>query len=109
MRLKDKVTVITGAAAGIGLACAKRFAAEGAKVVLSDIDAARGAAAAEEIAAGGAEARFVTCDVGEHDLGALGGEAPGAGQPDPRRRASNDRDLVHQAHGVTPPSGSRCL
>jgi len=65
MRLKDKVTVITGAAAGIGLACAKRFAAEGAKVVLSDIDAARGAAAADEIAAGGAEACFVACDVGE--------------------------------------------
>ena len=65
MRLKDKITVITGAAAGIGLACAKRFAAEGAKVVLSDIDAARGAAAAAEIAAGGAEACFVTCDVGD--------------------------------------------
>ena len=65
MRLKDKVTVITGAAAGIGLACARRFAAEGAKVVLSDIDAARGAAAADEIAAGGAEACFVACDVGD--------------------------------------------
>ncbi len=65
MRLKDKVTVITGAAAGIGLACAKRFAAEGAKVVLSDIDAARGTAAADEIAAGGAEACFVACDVGD--------------------------------------------
>ncbi len=65
MRLKDKVTVITGAAAGIGLACAKRFAAEGAKVVLSDINGERGAAAAEEIAGTGAEARFVACDVGD--------------------------------------------
>jgi len=65
MRLKDKVTVITGAAAGIGLACAKRFAAEGAKVVLSDIDADKGVAAAEEIAKTGAEARFVPCDVGD--------------------------------------------
>ncbi len=65
MRLKDKVTVITGAAAGIGLACAKRFAAEGARVVLSDIDADRGAAAAEAIAGTGAEARFVACDVGD--------------------------------------------
>ena len=65
MRLKDKVTVITGAAAGIGLACAKRFAAEGAKVVLSDIDAGKGAAAAAAIAETGAEARFVACDVGD--------------------------------------------
>ncbi len=65
MRLKDKVTVITGAAAGIGLACAKRFAAEGARVVLSDINADKGAAAAAEIAETGAEARFVPCDVGD--------------------------------------------
>ena len=65
MRLKDKVTVITGAAAGIGLACAKRFAAEGAKVVLSDINGERGAAAAAEIAKTGAEARFIPCDVGD--------------------------------------------
>jgi NAD(P)-dependent dehydrogenase (short-subunit alcohol dehydrogenase family) len=65
MRLKDKVTVITGAAAGIGLACAQRFAAEGAKVVLSDINAERGAAAAAEIAKTGAEARFIACDVGD--------------------------------------------
>ena len=34
MRLKDKVAVITGATSGIGLACARRFAAEGAKVVM---------------------------------------------------------------------------
>ena len=65
MRLKDKVAVVTGAAAGIGLACARRFAAEGAKVVLADIDAERGAAAAEAIAESGAEARFIACDVGD--------------------------------------------
>ncbi len=65
MRLKDKVTVVTGAAAGIGLACARRFAAEGAKVVLADIDGDRGAAAAEAIAETGAEARFIACDVGD--------------------------------------------
>ena len=64
MRLKDKVAVVTGAAAGIGLACAKRFAAEGAKVVLSDVQVERGEEAAEEIQAGGADAVFVACDVG---------------------------------------------
>ncbi len=45
MRLKDKAAVVTGAAAGIGLACARRFAAE-AKVVRADIDAETGAAEA---------------------------------------------------------------
>ena len=47
MRLKDKVAVVTGAAQGIGYACAERFAQEGAKVVLSDIDARKGEEAAE--------------------------------------------------------------
>jgi NAD(P)-dependent dehydrogenase (short-subunit alcohol dehydrogenase family) len=65
MRLKDKVAVVTGAAAGIGLACARRFAAEGAKVVLADIDAEKGRAAAAAIADTGAEARFIACDVGD--------------------------------------------
>ena len=37
-RLKDKVAIVTGAARGIGLAIAKRFVDEGAKVVLADID-----------------------------------------------------------------------
>lgn len=64
MRLKDQVAVITGAAAGIGLACAKRFAAEGAKAVLSDVAVEKGERAAEEIQAGGGDALFVKCDVG---------------------------------------------
>lgn len=40
MQLRDKVVVITGSGGGIGEACAVRFAAEGAKVVVTDIDAA---------------------------------------------------------------------
>jgi NAD(P)-dependent dehydrogenase (short-subunit alcohol dehydrogenase family) len=59
--LSGKVAIVTGAARGIGLACAKRFIAEGAKVVLADIDE-RGAAEAKRL---GAAARFVRCDVGE--------------------------------------------
>jgi len=65
MRLQDKVAVITGAAAGIGLACAQRFAAEGAKVVLADIAEEAGERAAEAIQADGGDALFVRCDVGD--------------------------------------------
>lgn len=65
MRLKDKVAVVTGAAKGIGLACARCLAEEGAKVVLSDIDATAGEAAAESLQAAGADALFVACDVGD--------------------------------------------
>ena len=65
MRLKNQVAIITGAARGIGLACAKRFAAEGAKVVLSDVAVEAGEQAVEEIQASGADALFVTCDVGD--------------------------------------------
>ncbi len=65
MRLKDQVAIVTGAASGIGLACAKRFAAEGAKVVLSDVAVEKGEQAAEEIQAAGGDALFVKCDVGD--------------------------------------------
>ncbi len=65
MRLKDKVTIITGAASGIGLACAQRFAAEGAPVMLADINDEAGEAAAAALRDGGAQARYQHCDVGE--------------------------------------------
>ncbi len=65
MRLKGKVAIVTGAARGIGLACAKCFAAEGAKVVLSDQEEEAGEAAAEALQGEGAEALFVPCDVGD--------------------------------------------
>ncbi|MBI3453363.1 MAG: SDR family oxidoreductase [Rhodospirillales bacterium] len=62
MRLRNKVAIVTGAAQGIGLACAKAFIAEGARVMLSDVDAKKGAAAAKKL---GKKARFVACDVGD--------------------------------------------
>ena len=49
MRLKDKVTIITGAGHGIGRAYAKRFAEEGANVVIAEIDAKAGERVAAEI------------------------------------------------------------
>jgi NAD(P)-dependent dehydrogenase (short-subunit alcohol dehydrogenase family) len=57
-RLQDRVAVITGAGSGIGLATARRLAAEGARVVAVDIDARAGQAAADEV--GGV---FVAADV----------------------------------------------
>ena len=48
-RLQDRVAVVTGAGSGIGLATVRRFAAEGARVVCVDIDAAAGTKAAEEV------------------------------------------------------------
>jgi NAD(P)-dependent dehydrogenase (short-subunit alcohol dehydrogenase family) len=48
-RLKDRVAIITGGASGIGLATARRFAAEGARVVIADLDPESGEAAADEV------------------------------------------------------------
>jgi len=49
MRLKDKVAIITGAAQGIGEAYARRFAQEGARVVVADVNAEKGAAVARDV------------------------------------------------------------
>ncbi len=62
-RLDGKVAIITGAARGIGLATARLFAREGARVAIADIDAPRGEAAAAEIRDQGGEALFVPVDV----------------------------------------------
>jgi len=62
-RFADRVVVITGGAAGIGAACARRFAAEGARVMLGDIDAAGAAALARELDAGRGVAASFAVDV----------------------------------------------
>lgn len=65
-RFAGKAAIVTGGASGIGLAAARRLAAEGARVVLADMhgEAARSAAEAL-VAAGAPEAFGVTCDVGK--------------------------------------------
>jgi NAD(P)-dependent dehydrogenase (short-subunit alcohol dehydrogenase family) len=61
--LKGKVAVVTGGASGIGRAMAERFAREGMKIVLADIEAAPLARARDEIGRGGVEAIAVQTDV----------------------------------------------
>jgi NAD(P)-dependent dehydrogenase (short-subunit alcohol dehydrogenase family) len=75
-RLAGKVALITGAGSGIGLATALAFAREGARIVAVDVDARAGEAAAEQVRAAGAEARFVRADVSKSaDCAQMVGEA----------------------------------
>jgi NAD(P)-dependent dehydrogenase (short-subunit alcohol dehydrogenase family) len=67
-RIQDKVAVVTGGGDGIGHAVCRRFAAEGAKVLVAELDAENGARVAEELTRDfGAEARFIKTDVGQRD------------------------------------------
>ncbi|MHA7776425.1 SDR family NAD(P)-dependent oxidoreductase [Roseibium sp. M-1] len=64
MSLENKVAIITGAANGIGLAIARRFVADGAKVVIADVDDDAGEAAVEDLKVQG-EAMYIHCNVAE--------------------------------------------
>jgi NAD(P)-dependent dehydrogenase (short-subunit alcohol dehydrogenase family) len=65
--LNGRVAIVTGAASGIGLAIAGAFAAEGARVVMADIDGGTVEARAEEVRARGAEVRALALDVRDPD------------------------------------------
>src|SRR5690242_19439215 len=62
-KLAGQVAWIGGGASGMGAATAKRFAAEGAKVAVVDVQVERGRAVQQEIAKAGGEAIFIQCDV----------------------------------------------
>jgi NAD(P)-dependent dehydrogenase (short-subunit alcohol dehydrogenase family) len=62
-QVDGKVAIITGGASGIGAACARTLAREGANVVVTDVDDQRGRALVREITAGGGEAVFFVQDV----------------------------------------------
>ena len=67
MKLQGKVALITGAASGIGKAIAQRYAREGAKIVIADLNLEAANAAAAEIAAAGGTAMGVAMDVTSED------------------------------------------
>ena len=63
MKLAQRVAVITGAGQGIGAACARVFAASGAKVVIADVNAVPASAVVDEIVGAGGFAVFQNTDV----------------------------------------------
>jgi len=67
MRLKDKIAVVTGVGAGIGEAIAIRFAEEGARLALADIQEAGGRATLDKVTAMGAKAAFVQADISKEE------------------------------------------
>jgi NAD(P)-dependent dehydrogenase (short-subunit alcohol dehydrogenase family) len=85
--LRDKVAVVTGAASGIGRATAGRFAREGMKVVLADIDGAGAEKAAAELAEAGHTALGVETDVSKFEpMDALA------------QRAADEFGAIHVVH-----------
>jgi 3-oxoacyl-[acyl-carrier protein] reductase len=72
MGLRRKVVVVTGAAAGLGRATALRFAEEGARVAVWDVDGESGSMLAGEICDEGGEALFLEIDVADNEFVELG-------------------------------------
>jgi NAD(P)-dependent dehydrogenase (short-subunit alcohol dehydrogenase family) len=95
-RLRDKVAVVTGGGSGIGRASARRLAADGAHVVVVDVDEAAGAAVADEIA-GTFRAVDVTDEPAVRDLYAS--VAAGRGRV----------DIAFNNAGISPPDDDSIL
>jgi len=63
--MDERVVIVTGAAKGIGYACARRFFEDGSRVVIADSDEAAGANAIQQLGAEPSRAIFVACDVSD--------------------------------------------
>ncbi|MGY1812478.1 SDR family NAD(P)-dependent oxidoreductase [Blastococcus sp. SYSU D00820] len=66
-RMAGRVAVVTGGGAGIGRGVVRRFGAEGARVLVAELDPVTGQAAADELTAAGADARFLPVDVSDRE------------------------------------------
>lgn len=95
-RLAGKVAVVTGGCSGIGLATVRRFAQEGAKVVIGDLDDANGERIAQEV-----DGAYVHCDVTDKD------------QVDALFATANERfgsiDIAFNNAGISPPEDDSIL
>jgi NAD(P)-dependent dehydrogenase (short-subunit alcohol dehydrogenase family) len=94
MRLKDKVTIITGAGSGMGRAAALLFAAQGAKVVVAEFSEAAGAETVRLVREAGGEATFVRVDVSK--------EADAKGMVDHALATYGGLDVLYNNAGVMP-------
>src|SRR5918997_4504246 len=99
-RIQDRVAVVTGGCSGIGLATVQRFVAEGARVVIGDVDDDRGAALVEELG-GPATATYVHVDVTSKE------------QVDALFRTAQDTygavDIAFNNAGISPPDDDSIL
>ena len=87
----DKVVVVTGAANGIGAACARLFSSSGARLALWDIDAAAAQALAAEL---GNEAKSIRCNVASRsEVEAATARPEAESEPEPER-APHAEDVV---------------
>ena len=122
MRFAGKVAVVTGAGSGMGEATAELLAAEGAKVVLADVNVTGGQAVADRIASAGGEAFFQLTDVSDQSsvnemvaaaekrFGAIHLAANVAGVPQaPTPLAETSLELWDRTHAVNDRGLFLCL